>query len=58
LDLSVKRRFRLFERAVLELNANVINVYNRANIFYFDRIRYARVNQLPIVPTLGATISF
>lgn len=58
MDLSVKRRFRLFERAVLELNANVINVYNRANIFYFDRIRYARVNQLPIVPTLGAAISF
>jgi hypothetical protein len=58
LDFSVKRRFRLFERLVMEINANVINVYNRANIFYFDRIRYARVDQLPIVPTLGVALSF
>ncbi|MCS7086504.1 MAG: hypothetical protein NZ534_10580 [Bacteroidia bacterium] len=43
---------------MLEFNANVINAYNRANIFYFDRVRYTRVDQLPVVPTLGAALSF
>lgn len=58
LDISVKRRFRIAQSAVLEINANVLNAYSRANIFYFDRIRYVRVNQLPIVPTLGVNFSF
>jgi hypothetical protein len=37
---------------------SVINVYNRDNVFYFDRVRYARVNQLPILPSVGVNLSF
>jgi hypothetical protein len=34
------------------------NVYNRANIFYFDRVNYRRIDQLPIMPTVGINYSF
>lgn len=57
-DLSVKRRFRLGADGLLEVNANVLNALNRDNIFYFDRILYERVNQLPLTPTLGVIISY
>jgi hypothetical protein len=33
-------------------------VYDRPNIFYFDRVRYTRVNQLPLLPSLSATFQF
>ena len=33
-------------------------VDERDNIFYFDRVRYSRVNQLPILPSLSATFHF
>lgn len=58
LDVSVKRRFRLGKSQVLEANVNVLNVYNRNNIFYFDRILYERVDQLPVMPTAGLSWSF
>jgi hypothetical protein len=38
--------------------ASATNMYNRENIFYFDRIRNKRVNQLPIMPTIGITLNF
>lgn len=56
LDLSIKRRFTFKDKVLLEVNANAINAYNRQNIFYFDRIRYSRVDQLPIVPTAGISV--
>jgi hypothetical protein len=34
------------------------NVYNRQNIFYFDRVKYVRVNQLPILPSLAVSYAF
>lgn len=58
LDLSFKRRFLIGNTNVLELNLNALNIYNRANIFYFDRIRYERVDQLPFIPTLGLSFKF
>jgi hypothetical protein len=58
LDGSLKRTFKLSQNASLELVASATNMYNRANIFYFDRIRNARVDQLPILPALGATLNF
>ena len=54
----MKRRFRLGKSQVLEANVNVLNVYNRNNIFYFDRILYERVDQLPVMPTAGLSWSF
>ncbi len=58
LDLALKKTFHISENSDLEVNASVINVYNRANIFYFDRVRYERVDQLPILPSVGASLRF
>jgi len=58
LDFSLKKEFVLSKNSNLEITASAINVYNRENIFYFDRVRYQRVNQLPFLPSLGINMSF
>lgn len=58
LDLTVKRRFNFTEDTSLELIASVSNLYDRNNIFYFDRVEFERVDQLPILPSLGAVLRF
>ncbi len=58
LDGSVKKKFYLSDISVIEVIASVTNVYNRENIFFFDRVRYERVNQLPILPSIGASWTF
>lgn len=58
LDASLKRIFKLSETSVLEVVASVTNAYDRQNIFYFDRVEYDRVDQLPIIPSLGITYRF
>ncbi|MFA7082501.1 MAG: TonB-dependent receptor [Bacteroidales bacterium] len=58
LDLSIKKRFEIFKSSILELNLSVTNVYNRNNLFYQDRITGDRVDQLPIMPSLGLSLSF
>jgi hypothetical protein len=42
----------------MEIVASATNVYDRPNIFYFDRVRYARVNQLPVLPSLSMTLQW
>jgi len=58
LDLGVKRKFSLGPRSILDLNLSVTNAYNRNNIFYFDRITFKRVDQLPILVSIGANLTF
>lgn len=58
LDLSVKKTFEISEHFKVEGIAAVTNAYNRNNIFFFDRVDYERVDQLPILPSLGLTIHF
>lgn len=58
MDFNLKRTMALTANSVLELNAGVTNVYNRENIFYYDRIRGERVDQLPIMPSIGASLTF
>jgi hypothetical protein len=48
----------LGDHTTLELTAGVTNAYNRENIFYFDRIKFERINQLPILPSVGANFLF
>lgn len=57
-DISGKRRFSIGKRSILDINVSVTNVYNRNNIFYFDRLTYTRVDQLPILWSAGATFNF
>jgi len=58
LDFSIKKSFVIGKNSILEANASVINVYDRENIFYFDRVRYKRINQLPVLPALGVNMNF
>ncbi len=58
LDISLKKTFEISREVSFEVLASVTNVYNRDNIFYFDRIRYTRVDQLPILPSLTAKLDF
>jgi hypothetical protein len=58
LDLDAKRKFFFSEHTTLEVDLSVTNVYNRANVFYVDLITNQVVNQLPILPSLGLTLSF
>ena len=58
LDLAAKRKFSIGKRGILELSLSVTNAYNRNNIFYFDRISFDRVDQLPILVCLGANFTF
>lgn len=58
LDLDIKRRFYFSEHTSLEADFSLTNVYNRANVFYVDIITNEVVNQLPILPSLGLTLTF
>lgn len=58
LDVSLRHTWAISDRSELDFNFSISNMYNRENIFYFDRVRFSRVNQLPILPSLGVTLSF
>ncbi len=58
MDISIKWNYAFSERVKLEINLGATNVYNRENIFYYDRIKNARVNQLPILPNLNLSLKF
>lgn len=58
LDVSLSKNFQISQVIALRVNASVINLYDRENIFYFDRITGQRVNQLPILPTLSVGMDF
>ncbi len=57
-DVSLKKTIEFNKNLKLELLASVTNVTDRSNIFYFDRVSYTRVDQLPIIPSLTATVDF
>ena len=58
LDFDIKKRFHVSERVNFEINFSIVNVYNRENIFYVDRITNEVVYQLPIMPSLGVSMTF
>lgn len=58
LDVTLKRKFVLSVNSTIEANVGVTNAYNRENIFYFDRVNFERVNQLPMMPSAGISWSF
>ena len=58
LDVSLSKKIKFNQKSSLMIVAACTNVYNRSNIFYFDRINYKRINQLPIMPTLGINFTF
>jgi hypothetical protein len=58
LDISVQRTFKFSKNTRLEVNAGVTNAYDRKNIFYVNRFTSEKIYQLPVLPNLGATLSF
>ncbi|MFT5725400.1 MAG: hypothetical protein ACI9JN_002525 [Bacteroidia bacterium] len=63
LDASLKRtiEFKKDNKAtdrLMEIILSCTNLYNRDNIFYFDRVSYKRINQLPILPSLSVSYRF
>ena len=57
-DIDIKRKFYFNEHTILEADLGVTNVYNRSNVFYVDLLTNQTVHQLPILPSLGLTLSF
>lgn len=57
LDVSLDRTFALGPAEVTVLGS-IINVYDRRNLFYLDVFTLQRVDQLPIVPSLGIKVVF
>jgi hypothetical protein len=59
LDASISKKFSFKkESRSMMVILSATNVYDRDNIFYFDRLTYKRINQLPIMPTLGFNYIF
>ncbi len=58
LDVGMKKKFTFNRYTRLEINAGVTNVYDRENIFYVDRITGEKINQLPIMPSMGFIFFF
>ena len=58
LDCSVSKKIELSKNTKLNITGSVTNVYNRENIFYFNRLKYERINQLPIMPSIGRSLNF
>ncbi|HOE05212.1 MAG TPA: hypothetical protein PLZ52_08355, partial [Bacteroidales bacterium] len=57
-DINLQKTISFSERVKMEIVLSCTNVYNRENIFYFDRVDHERVNQLPIMPSIGMSLTF
>ena len=57
-DISVKRKFAIGENGLLEVNGGITNIYNRQNVFYFNRVTNRTVYQLPFMPSIGLNMTF
>lgn len=52
-DVSADREFRIGPTTFLTVQAGLINAYDRRNLFFLDLFTLRRVDQLPMIPTLG-----
>ena len=57
-DLSIKKKISFKKSSQMEIVGSISNVYNRKNIFYYNTLLDKRVNQLPILPSMGLNWSF
>lgn len=58
LDIGIDKTMQLSQAIGLHFNFSVINVLNRQNVFYVNRLTDTRVNQLPIMPSLSIGMTF
>ena len=57
LDISAQRTIEV-GGSELTLQAGAMNLYDRNNLFYYDLLRFERVNQLPLFPYLSLEVGF
>ena len=58
LDVSLKKQIKFSKTSILEVSLSISNLYDRANIFYYNQITDSRINQLPFLPSIGANWQF
>jgi hypothetical protein len=58
LDFSYKWNFLVHKKYKSQMIVSITNVYDRNNIFYFNRFEFKRVDQLPILPSVGFNMKF
>ncbi len=58
LDVSAEKSVQLTGRGLLTLQAGVINIYDRSNLFFLDVFTQNRVDQIPIIPNFGLKLEF
>ncbi len=55
MDINLSKEFEI-SFMKFNIDASIINLYNRKNIFYFDRSSGKQVNMLPFLPTLSVKV--
>lgn len=58
LDVSAKWTKKMKKDRKMQVIFSASNAYDRENVFYYDRISSARVNQLPILPSVAFSYNF
>ncbi|MEJ6711451.1 MAG: carboxypeptidase-like regulatory domain-containing protein [Flavobacteriales bacterium] len=58
LDVSIKKKITFSKNSIMETTLGISNLYDRANIFYYDQLTDSRINQLPFMPSIGANWQF
>lgn len=58
LDVSAEKSIELTGHGLLTLQAGVINIYDRSNLFFLDVFTQSRVDQIPIIPNFGLKLEF
>ena len=58
LDISLDREFRVGPTTFLTVQTGLLNAYDRRNLFYLDLFTLRRVDQLPLIPTVGLKLEY
>lgn len=58
LDISLDREFRVGPTTFLTVQTGILNAYDRRNLFYLDLFTLRRVDQLPLIPTVGLKLEY
>lgn len=58
LDVSIDRKMELGRGMSVTIQAGVTNLYDRRNPFYIDIFTLRRLDQLPLIPSVGIKASF
>jgi hypothetical protein len=58
LDVSLDKVIGLVGAAELTVQAGLTNAYDRVNLFYVDLFTLRRLNQLPLIPSVGVKLEF